>query len=215
MASRSGIMTPAPATSRGSICWLLAAALAASAAAASVRAQDDDLELVHLTLDEALAEAFPQADSLWTETWTPAAAERAALERLLGWRLEEAAFVFHRAARMPAGGGRTSHHREDLGWAVVTEQIGHHRPITFLVHVKPDGDVGSVHVMVYRESRGGEIRRERFLRQYRGKNRDSPLRLNRDIVGISGATLSVRAANASVRRVLALVAARYGAGKDG
>jgi len=164
----------------------------------------DDPELVYLTLDEGLAEVFAGADTLWIETWAPTPDERTAIERRLGWRLEEEFFTFHRALR----------DGDDLGWAVVTDQIGHHRLITFLVHVNPEGEVGSVHVMVYRESRGGEIRRQRFLRQYRGKDVDSHIRINRDIIGISGATLSVRAANASVRRVLNLIEARYLGGEE-
>ena len=65
--------------------------------------------------------------------------------------------------------------------------------------------VESVHVMVFRESRGGEVRRRRFLAQYDGKSLRSPIRINRDIVGVTGATLSVRAMNAGVKKSLAVV----------
>jgi len=171
--------------------------------AASRAEVGEDPELVFLTLDEGLARVFAAADTLWAETWVPTPGEKQAVERRLGWRLEQNAFTFYRAR----GDG------EPLGWAMVTEQVGHHRLITFLVHVTPDHEVGAVEVMVYRESRGGEIRRQRFLRQYRGKDLDDHIRLNRDIVGITGATLSVRATNASVRRVLTLVDARYGHSK--
>ena len=60
-------------------------------------------------------------------------------------------------------------------------------------------------MMVYRESRGGEVRRRRFLVQYEGKSLGSPIRINRDIIGVTGATLSVRAMNAGVKKTLGII----------
>jgi Na+-translocating ferredoxin:NAD+ oxidoreductase RnfG subunit len=89
-----------------------------------------------------------------------------------------------------------------LGHAVTAEEIGKYRPITFMVGTDPSGKVVGVEVLVYRESRGGEVRRTRFLRQYRGKTAEDPVRTNRDILNIAGATLSVNALNYGVKRVL-------------
>ena len=91
-----------------------------------------------------------------------------------------------------------------LGYAVVSEEIGKFRPITFIVGVEPDFSVRGAGVLVYRESYGAEVRKKRFLRQYVGKTQSDPIRINRDIVNISGATMSVRALNFGVRKVLAL-----------
>ncbi|MFO7610232.1 MAG: FMN-binding protein [Candidatus Krumholzibacteriia bacterium] len=153
---------------------------------------------VYFTETAALAKAFAGADSTWTETWRPTAAERADLEAALGWHLPETSFVFHRAQRR----GR------DLGTALILEEKGRFKPITFLVRVDPGGKVGLVLVMVYRESRGDAVRRQRFLRQFDGRTALDPLRLNRDVVGISGATMSSRALAAGVRKALVLTAAR-------
>lgn len=157
---------------------------------------------VYFTEAEALAEAFAGADSTWTETWRPTAAERADLEAALGWHLPEDRFVFYRAVRR----GR------DLGTALILEEKGRFKPITFLVRVDPGGKVGLVLVMVYRESRGDAVRRARFLRQFAGRTTLDPLRLNRDVVGISGATMSSRALAAGVRKALVLAAAH---GREG
>ncbi|MEZ4647888.1 MAG: FMN-binding protein [Candidatus Eisenbacteria bacterium] len=89
-----------------------------------------------------------------------------------------------------------------LGYALVDEEVGKYRPITFLVGTDADLSVKGVEVLVYRESRGGEVQKARFLRQYRGKVADDPIRINKDILNIAGATLSVRALNLGVRRVL-------------
>ena len=155
---------------------------------------------VYYTEAQALARVFADADRQWQETWEPTADERATLESQLGWKVPEAAFTFHRASR----GGR------DLGWALMLEEKGRFKPITFLVHLGPDRHVAAVLVMVYRESRGDAVRRTRFLDQFAGKDADDPLRLNRDVVGISGATLSSRALAAGVRKALLLAEARYG-----
>lgn len=84
----------------------------------------------------------------------------------------------------------------------VASELGKYRPFEFLVALGPDLKVKDIVVMNYRESRGGEVRRERFLRQYRGKSAASPVRLNRDVLGISGATLSAWAVNRGVKKTL-------------
>ncbi len=93
---------------------------------------------------------------------------------------------------------------ELLGYAVISEEIGKFRPITFIVGIDTEMTVLGAGVLVYRESHGGQVRQSRFLRQYVGKRSVDPIRINRDIVNISGATLSVRALNFGVRKVLAL-----------
>ncbi len=92
-----------------------------------------------------------------------------------------------------------------MGYAVVSEEVGKFYPITYLVGVNPDLNVKGVRVLVYRESHGGDIRRERFLHQYRGKSLGDPIRSQRDIINISGATLSVNALNRGVKKVLFLL----------
>jgi Na+-translocating ferredoxin:NAD+ oxidoreductase RnfG subunit len=92
-----------------------------------------------------------------------------------------------------------------LGDAVVTEETGLFKKITFIVHVRPEGKVGRVAVLTYREPRGMEVRKTRFLKQYEGKSTGDPIALNRDIVNITGATLSARAMSAGVKKILHFV----------
>jgi len=92
-----------------------------------------------------------------------------------------------------------------LGYAVIGEEVGKYRPITFMVGTDPKLEVRNVEVLVYRESRGGEVRRARFLRQYSGKTPRSPVRTNRDILNIAGATMSVNAMNHGVKRTLVIL----------
>ena len=60
--------------------------------------------------------------------------------------------------------------------------------------------------MVYREAYGGEIRSRRFLAQYRGKAASDPLLPSRDIVNVTGATLSARAVGRAVKKAIAVLA---------
>jgi H+/Na+-translocating ferredoxin:NAD+ oxidoreductase subunit G len=93
-----------------------------------------------------------------------------------------------------------------LGRAIVVEEVGKHRPITFVVGVKPDRTVEDVAVMAYREAYGGEIAQKRFLRQYAGKKPDADLRSPGGIQNVAGATLSVEAASRAVHKAQAIAA---------
>lgn len=98
------------------------------------------------------------------------------------------------------------------GYAIIVEEIGKHRPITFIVGVRPDGSVSDVAVMAYREAYGGDVRRKRFLTQYRDKNAKTGLQTNGDIQNIAGATLSVDAASRAVKKALAVAHVAFGTG---
>lgn len=91
------------------------------------------------------------------------------------------------------------------GYAMITNEIGKFEFITFIVKVTPKMEIEKVGVMVYRESRGGEINRKRFQQQYHGKKKTDPFKVNHDIINITGATMSVRAMNRGIRKVFALL----------
>jgi Na+-translocating ferredoxin:NAD+ oxidoreductase RnfG subunit len=120
---------------------------------------------------------------------------------------EEQAALHERLGRTTPGDTLVVLHPRDkegdlLGYAVIADEVGKYRPITFMVGTEPDLRVRGVEVLVYRESRGSEVRRSRFLRQYRGKDGGDPIRTNRDIINVAGATLSVHALNHGVKRAL-------------
>ena len=96
-----------------------------------------------------------------------------------------------------------------IGYAVICEEIGKHRPITFIVGVTPDGKVKDAAIMMYREPQGDEVRHRGFLAQFAGKALDNPIMQHQDIRNVSGATLSVRALARGVRKALAVIRAAY------
>lgn len=76
--------------------------------------------------------------------------------------------------------------------AWILDEIGKEKPITagFVIQ---NNKLESVRLLIFRESRGDEIRYPSFTEQFNGASLNSKQRLDRRIDGISGATLSVNA----------------------
>jgi len=85
----------------------------------------------------------------------------------------------------------------------VLDEIGKDMPITIGVLIV-NGQIQSVKILNFRESRGWEVRYQFFTDQYIGASIDENLKLNQTIDGITGATLSVRAVNKVARLALYL-----------
>ena len=161
-------------------------------------AQDSARQL--MSVQQGRETAFPFAVRFETDTIGVDAELRTWLEEHLGRPIFDARFLVDRAF---------DDQNSLLGYSMVTDERGKYRPITMMVSVGPEGQVHRVSILVYRESRGGEISRERFLRQYRGRASDDPIRINRDIVNVSGATISVISVNRGVKKTLALIERIY------
>ncbi|MBI1746976.1 MAG: FMN-binding protein [Acidobacteria bacterium] len=96
-----------------------------------------------------------------------------------------------------------------IGYAIICEEIGKHYPMTFIVGVTPAGQIEDVAILAYREPYGGEVRYKGFLRQFQKKSLKNPIMPYKDIVNVTGATLSVRALTRGVRKALAAVQTIY------
>lgn len=87
--------------------------------------------------------------------------------------------------------------------AWILEAIGKEQPITTGLVVN-NGRLESVRVLIFRESRGWEVRHPFFTEQFSGAGLTDDSQLDRKIDGISGATLSVRALEKLARLALYL-----------
>jgi hypothetical protein len=74
----------------------------------------------------------------------------------------------------------------------ILDEIGKESPITVGIHVK-EKQIAQTKVLIYRESRGDEVRHDFFTDQFKAAKLNKDLTLDRHIDGITGATLSVRA----------------------
>lgn len=159
-------------------------------------------EKVYTTVEQALWRAFPEADGFATHRHILNRDVRARIERRIGFRLGDSIVTVYTAGTHSAVPGPD-------GYAMVVEEIGRYYPITFLVATDPAAHVRSVQVLVYRERHGDAVRRERFLKQFRGKGARDAIAVDRDIVHISGATMSAWAMAAGVRRAVATIGELY------
>lgn len=152
------------------------------------------LEQVYLTHDQAMAVALPAHDKVVAHKLVPTAAQRDAAAHRLGRKLAEPAYTFYEGRK----GNAT------VGWALELDEQGKHFPMTFVVGLTPGGAVHEVAVMVYRERRGDEVKRSRFLHQFQGKTAADPIMINRDVVHLTGATISSWSIAAGVKKAVVL-----------
>ncbi|MCF6148036.1 MAG: FMN-binding protein [Candidatus Kuenenia sp.] len=94
-------------------------------------------------------------------------------------------------------------------YAIITEEMGCFHPITWILSTDAKGEIIDIAVMIYRESRGQEVSRRRFLKQFEGKSIDDPISVNRDIIKITGATTSVRAVCRGVKKMITIIHELY------
>jgi FAD:protein FMN transferase len=178
----------------------LAIVVAVSVATTPLRAGQDETT-VYLSLEQAPKSLFPGAQIERKDVpSTPEFKEKlkAKLGRVTPTVWEDSYRTF-----------TATQDNKKIGYAVVVDEIGKVNPFTLIVAATPEFRVRDVAVMVYREPRGGEITQKRFLAQYKGKKSSDPILLDRDIVGISGATLSVIGANRAVHKALSVLELVY------
>jgi len=83
----------------------------------------------------------------------------------------------------------------------ILEEIGKYKPITVGISIRA-GEIEKLKVLAYRESHGWEVKQDFFTRQFIGARLSKKWRLDEDVDGISGATLSVRALKKLARLAL-------------
>jgi hypothetical protein len=150
---------------------------------------------VYLTEEDALKLMFPKSEQIRKEVLKLSPEKKHQIEERIGWKFPEESFEVYV--------GETG--TEVDGYALVQNTIGKHKPMTYMVGVDTRGHVSNVELLVFREARGSEVRMKRFNVQYEGKTVLDPVRLNKDILNISGATMSVRSMTAGIKRVLVVV----------
>ena len=92
---------------------------------------------------------------------------------------------------------------DDSKRAWILEEIGRDKPITLGI-VTSNAKIEQINVLIFRESRGWEIKYPFFTDQYKNSSLISGNQLDRKVDGISGATLSVNAVTKLARLALFL-----------
>jgi hypothetical protein len=148
---------------------------------------------VLMTQKEALAWAFPDADRVDAQSFILTDDQAKRVEALARAKLDSKIVRLFTAVK--AG--------EVVGYAFIDQHTVRTLPEAFLVVLGPDGSVQRLRVLAFYEP--PEYRPpERWLLQFEGKTAEAPLRLQRDVHGIAGSTLSSQAVTGGVRRALGL-----------
>lgn len=95
----------------------------------------------------------------------------------------------------------TTGESDHKGYVFLAEVPSKYEYFDLLVIYKPDLSILISEVLIYREDYGAEICSQRWLRQFENKTSESKLQLDYDIQGISGATISTRAATNAIRKL--------------
>jgi len=167
--------------------------LALAAAAPGARAN------VFMTQAEALAWAFPGADRIESKSFVLSQAQQEKAEALAQSKLDSKLVTMHTGLR----GG------EVMGYAFIDVHTVRTQPGAFLVVLGADGRLEHLRALAFHEPQE-YLPSERWLAQFEGKRAGDPLRLDHEVHGIAGATLSSQAVTGAVRRALALHAVLVG-----
>lgn len=160
--------------------WLMVPATALVAAPATAT--------TYFTVEQAQQQLLPgQAMTPVPVTLTPAQAK--AVEQASGVRVREPTLKLWRAA--------------NGSWFYVDQVLGKHEFITYALVIDARGAVSGLEILDYRETYGGAVRNPKWRAQFTGKTYGAPLKLDGDIVNLSGATLSSAHITDGVRRLLA------------
>lgn len=137
--------------------------------------------------DAFIAEAFadnpPKADVIW-----PTGALKTQMKQILGHDYKGLRIRYWRKADRTA-------------W--ILDEIGKDKPIT-TGFVTNQGRIETARVLIFRESRGWEVRHAFFTDQFNQVSLNTANKLDRHIDNITGATLSVRAVTKLARLALLL-----------
>lgn len=150
---------------------------------------------VFMSEDEAVKLMLPKSQRIRRELIRLTQEKKELIEERIGWKFPEESFEVYI--------GETGDTVD--GYALLHNTIGKHRHMTYMVGVDSEGHCTNVELLVFREAKGSEVGKKRFNSQYEGKTVSDPIRINKDIINISGATMSVRSISAGVKRVLVLV----------
>lgn len=141
---------------------------------------------------EALQLAFPDAERIDKKTWVLTPEQTASIESHARTKVESKLVTIFTAWRGD----------DVLGYAHVDVHTVRTHPEAFMVVLDPEGVVRSVRVLAFHEPLD-YLPADRWYAVFEGKTSQDRLRVDGDIHGVVGATLSTRAAAAGVRRMLA------------
>jgi len=165
------------------IIFVVIAAVSTVVNANSLHIRSSNTQIVDSFISEMFPDTIPQSNALWLS-----AEQRTQLTGILGHAPRTLRIKYRQNAN------RTL-------W--IFDEIGKVKPITIGVFIRA-GEIATIRVLQFRESRGWEIKYSFFTDQFQNIAIDDQLQLTASIDGITGATLSVGAMKRVARAALFL-----------
>lgn len=163
------------------------------ALAGAAAAQDE----VYLTEDQALEAVFKNGETVRKVSVELTEAQKRNIEiALKGRKVDSKWTVFI---------GLNKDMKKPTGYAVITEEMGKYKPITFIVGVDTVGKITDVSIMVYREPVGSDVKVPWWRKQFQGKTAKDAFTVKRDVMNISGATMSCEGVSKGIKKVVTFV----------
>lgn len=101
---------------------------------------------------------------------------------------------------------KITHQNKVLGFAFIDRANSKTSYFEYLVLFNTELEIINIKVLTYREEHGNEIGSKRWLKQFIGLTKNSRVQLQKNIDGISGATISVKSMTYSVDKLLQTIA---------
>ena len=148
----------------------------------------------YMSVEQAQKSLFPQANQFQEVVLALSPAQKQQVAALAGPQ------PAHRSLRS----WKALKGDEVLGYVFVDEVVGRQDFITYAAAIDTNGRLGTLEVLAYRESHGGEVRGDAWRRQFAGRSSLDQLHFEADIKNIAGATLSCGHLTQGVRWLVAL-----------
>ncbi len=148
-----------------------------------------------MTEEQAVEIMLPKSARIRKELLRLSQEKKELVEQRIGWKFPEDSFEVY----IGESGDKVD------GYAMTHNTIGKHKHMTYMVGVDARGRCYGCRTPRISGSEGQRGRQETVQYQYEGKTVFDPIRINKDIINISGATMSVRSISAGVKRVLVLI----------
>ncbi|MBI2843578.1 MAG: hypothetical protein HYX78_09270 [Armatimonadetes bacterium] len=144
--------------------------------------------------DQDIKEFFPGAETYKTEYKKPSGSQEKAIEKRIGTSLDpdESEFKFYRILN----GGK------QVGTILTHLGKGQFGAIEIVVALDNNAKIKGTAIQRDREKKRAELRSDKFLGQFRGKDKNDPIKTGQDINPVPGAEKSSETVAFSVRKLL-------------
>ncbi len=144
--------------------------------------------------DQDIKQFFPGAETYKTDYKKPSKSEKATIEKRIGTSLDsdESEFKFYRILK----GGKT------VGTILTHLGKGQYGAIEIVVALDTNAKIKGVGIQRDREKKRAELRSDDFLGQFRGKDKNDPIKTGKDIKPVKGAEKSSETVAFSVRKLV-------------